>query len=463
MILGELFSIFKSYNWLKQLLIFLIYLTCHLSTLANEVTNQTNQDQDWPQFLGPSRNGKSPLITNPSNWQDDLNLVWQAKTGEGYGSPTVSQNRLFLFDREDNLARLVCYRADIGEKIWEFDYLTDYQDLLGYNNGPRSSPSVDKDRVYIFGAEGMLHCLNISSGQLVWSVNTTKRFNVVQNFFGVGSSPILVGDLLIVTVGGSQSTASTDIYSVQDHLSGNGSGIVAFDKHSGHLVYQISDQLSSYASPIVTQIGSRLWGFAFMRSGLVGFDPVKGVVNFNFDWRAEKFESVNASSPVIISDHRPESKLVFISESYQIGSALLRVSNEGYQVVWKDLKKQRKKSLMLHWNTAIHHDGFLYGCSGQHTTGAELRCININNGAVVWSKRVDERMSLTAVSDYLIALGEFGTLLLIRLNSSHFDLCASHTLSETFGLKYPAWSAPVVANGFLYLRGRDHVYCFDLP
>ena len=196
MILGELFSIFKSYNWLKQLLIFLIYLTCHLSTLANEVTNQTNQDQDWPQFLGPSRNGKSPLITNPSNWQDDLNLVWQAKTGEGYGSPTVSQNRLFLFDREDNLARLVYYRADIGEKIWEFDYLTDYQDLLGYNNGPRSSPSVDKDRVYIFGAEGMLHCLNISSGQLVWSVNTTKRFNVVQNFFGVGSSPILVGDLI---------------------------------------------------------------------------------------------------------------------------------------------------------------------------------------------------------------------------------------------------------------------------
>ena len=200
-----------------------------------------------------------------------------------------------------------------------------------------------------------------------------------------------------------------------------------------------------------------------MRSGLVGFDPVKGVVNFNFDWRAEKFESVNASSPVIISDHRPESKLVFISESYQIGSALLRVSNEGYQVVWKDLKKQRKKSLMLHWNTAIHHDGFLYGCSGRHTTGAELRCININNGTVVWSKRVDERMSLTAVSDYLIALGEFGTLLLIRLNSSHFDLCASHTLSEAFGLKYPAWSAPVVANGFLYLRGRDHVYCFDLP
>ena len=84
----------------------------------------------------------------------------------------------------------------------------------------------------------------------------------------------MVGDLLIVTVGGSQSTAH-DIYSVQDHLSGNGSGIIAFDKHSGHLVYQISDQLSSYASPMA-QIGSRFWGFAFMRSGLVGFDPVKG-------------------------------------------------------------------------------------------------------------------------------------------------------------------------------------------
>ncbi len=452
---------FNSINRLKWQFLCLVLSICPIPTSPQRKLNQPNQD--WPQFLGRSRNGKSPLTTDPSKWQNSLNLVWKAAIGEGYGSPTVSQNRLFLFDRYNDHARLTCYKADNGKELWQFEYLTDYQDLLGYNSGPRCSPLVNQDRIYIFGAEGMLHCVNISTGQLVWSVNTTKRFNVVQNFFGVGASPIVVDRLLIVPIGGSQPNIGADVYSAPKQLAGNGSGIVAFDKYTGRLVYQISDQLASYASPMVTKIGSRLWGFAFMRGGLVGFDPLKGVVDFNFAWRSEKFESVNASSPVIISDQLSDSKLVFISESYQIGSALLRVSTNGYQVVWQDQKNQRKKSLMLHWNTAIHHDGFLYGCSGRHSKGAELRCIDVSRGTVTWSKKVDERMSLTAIGDYVVALGEFGNLLLFRFNSDQFELCAYHSLSETVGLKYPAWAAPVVANGFLYLRGRDYVYCFDLP
>ena len=417
----------------------------------------------WPQFLGPSRDGKSSLQTDPSAWQEGLSLIWRTKVGSGYASPTVSDGRLFIFDRQKHLARLICYQAETGQPIWEFNYPSDYEDLYGYDSGPRACPLVDQERVYVFGAEGVLHCLTVAEGKLIWSVDTVKQFGVVQNFFGTGSSPIVIDQLLIVQIGGSPPGVAQNILQVKGKLLGNGSGIVAFNKLTGQVVYQISDELASYASPVLTTIGSREWGFAFMRGGLVGFDPLQGKVNFRFPWRSTKFESVNAASPVIMTDNTLEAKLVFISESYQIGSTVLRVSGEGHSVVWQDSKERRDKSMLLHWNTPIHHDGYLYGCSGRHSQGAELRCVEAQTGKVTWSHPVDERMSLTAVGDHIIGLGEYGNLLLVRPNPTEFELQAYHSLSETVGLKYPAWAAPIVAYGFLYLRGRDRVYCFDLP
>ncbi len=450
---------------LKTQLLWFALLIFIIRSESRPVLSQMEDEADrgWPQFLGPSRDGKSSLQTDPSAWQEGLSLVWRTKIGSGYASPTVSDGRLFIFDRQKHLARLICYQAETGQPIWEFNYPSDYEDLYGYDSGPRVCPLVDQERVYVFGAEGVLHCLTVAEGKLIWSVDTIKQFGVVQNFFGTGSSPIVIDQLLIVQIGGSPPGMAQNILQVKGKLLGNGSGIVAFNKLTGQVVYQISDELASYASPVLTTIGSREWGFAFMRGGLVGFDPLQGKVNFHFPWRSTKFESVNAASPVIITDNTFEAKLVFISESYQIGSAVLRVSGGGYSVVWQDLKERRDKSMLLHWNTPIHHGGYLYGCSGRHSQGAELRCVEAQTGKVMWSHPVDERMSLTAVGDHIIGLGEYGNLLLLRPNPTEFELQAYHSLSETEGLKYPAWAAPIVAYGFLYLRGRDHVYCFDLP
>ena len=99
--------------------------------------------------------------------------------------------------RHDDQARLTCRDAATGEFLWKFEYPTDYEDLYGYNNGPRCCPVVDGDRVYILGAEGMLHCLTAADGQPVWKVNTNEQFGVVQNFFGVGAAPVIEGDLVI--------------------------------------------------------------------------------------------------------------------------------------------------------------------------------------------------------------------------------------------------------------------------
>ena len=119
------------------------------------------------------------------------------------GSARWPRGRFFQFDRDGDQARLTCLDARTGKLLWKFEYPTDYEDRVGYNNGPRSSPVIDDDRVYLFGAEGMLHCVRADDGKLLWKVDTAKQFGVVQNFFGVGSTPVVYGDLLLVMVGGS--------------------------------------------------------------------------------------------------------------------------------------------------------------------------------------------------------------------------------------------------------------------
>ncbi|MCA9271041.1 MAG: PQQ-binding-like beta-propeller repeat protein, partial [Planctomycetales bacterium] len=286
---------------------------------------------DWPHFLGPTRDSKSAEKEILTDWPDDgPRVVWHRSLGTSYGIGSVSRGRFFQFDRHGDHARLQCLNAESGRLIWWWEYPTDYEDYYGYNNGPRCSPVVDGDRVYILGAEGMLHCLRVTDGQLFWKVDTVKRFGVVQNFFGVGSTPVVEGDLLICMIGGSPES-SHGLGSAQlDRVEGNGSGVVAFDKFTGQVKYQITNELASYASLQLATIGGRRWGFAFARGGLVGFDPAKGQVDFQYPWRAEILESVNASTPVVVGDE------VFISETYGPGSTLLHVAPGEQRVVWLD-------------------------------------------------------------------------------------------------------------------------------
>ena len=415
---------------------------------------------DWDRFLGPTGDSKSAETDLLTSWSSaGPPVVWEREIGPSYGAPSVSQGRLFMFDRHGGLARLTCMKSETGDELWRFEYPTDYEDLYGYNNGPRTCPVVDRSRVYIFGPEGMLHCVTVSDGKLLWSVDTTAKFHVVQNFFGVGSAPVIEGELLIVQIGGSPPGRARTLLGARDPVQGNGSGIVAFNKWTGEVVYQITDELASYTTPTLATINGRRWCFAFARGGLVGFEPLTGTVDFHYPWRAKKFESVNASNPVVIGD------LVFISETYGLGSSLLKVRPGGYKVVWKDSERHRDKAMQLHWNTAIHHEGYLYGYSGRHSRGCELRCIELRTGKVVWSHRVHERGSLLYADGHFISLGEFGRLTLIRPTPEKLDVVSKVQLTNEHGverIKYPAWAAPVLSNRFLYLRGKDRLVCLDL-
>jgi outer membrane protein assembly factor BamB len=419
---------------------------------------------DWPTFLGPTGDGKSPETGIPTKWPSGgLKLIWETPLGTSYGAPTVSQGRLYQFDRFGDMARVYCLNAKTGEELWRYEYPTDYLDRYGYNNGPRCSPIVDGDRVYAYGVEGMLVCLNAVTGKLIWKVDTAEEFHVVQNFFGVGSNPVVEGDLLLAMVGGSPPD-SADVFLAE----GNGSGIVAFDKLTGEVKYKITDELASYASMKMATIDGRRWGFAFCRGGLVGFEPASGQVDFEFPWRARNPESVNASVPVVKGNE------VFISETYGPGSALLSVSPGKYEVVWQDDERKRSKAMQTHWNTPIEVDGYLYASSGRHLSNAELRCIEWKSGEVQWSEPELSRASLTYIDGHFLVLGELGNLLLVKVNPEKYErvaemnfakrpagpLSEGSTASEAS--RDPFWAAPVVSHGLLYVRGGGKLWCLEL-
>jgi outer membrane protein assembly factor BamB len=416
---------------------------------------------DWPCFLGPTGNSVSGEKGITAPWpKEGPRFVWQKRLGSGYDAPTISRGRLFIFDRIRNRARLNCCNSETGEELWTFEYSTNYVDSYGYNNGPRCSPVVDGERVYCLGPEGKLHCLRVTDGKLIWRIDTTAEYGVIQNFFGVGSTPVVEGDLLLVQVGGSPAGSDSESFA---RLKGNGSGIVAFDKYTGKEKYRATDELASYASPVLATIDKKRWCFLFARGGLVGLDPANGKVEFNYPWRAKILESVNASNPVVVGDQ------VFISETYGPGSALLKVKPGGCDEVWTDAKNARDKNMQCHWNTPIHVDGYLYGSSGRHEQNAELRCIELATGKVMWSEANLTRSSLLLVDDHFVCIAEDGVLSLLKVNPKKYDVISSVVLQGTgedgrpqILLQRPCWAAPVLSHGLLYVRGNDRVVCLEL-
>ncbi len=416
------------------------------------IPSSSRQRTDWPCFLGPNFDNIATEKGIIAPWpKAGLGKVWDCPLGIGYAPPVVSAGKLYHFDRFEDNCRLTCRNALTGKLLWQFDYPTNYKDFYGYDPGPRSCPTVDGDRVYIYGPEGMLYCLASHDGKEIWKLDTKEKFHFHQNFFGVGGSPLIHGDFVIVAVGGSEKgPRPVDLRQAKP----NGTAIVGIDKKTGQVKYAKGNELSSYSSPIVSTIAGKRTGLYFARGGLLGFDPQTGETAFHFKWRAPLEESVNAANPVVIGDH------VFISECYEHGSALLDLKDGKPKEVWTDFDKDKfDKSLMCHWNTPIYHNGFVYGCSGRHDNEADLRCIDLKTGDIKWRQKRTFRCTLLMVDGYFVCLSEYGTLSLIKVNPKKYEEVSKYDVPE---LQYPAWAPPVLSGGLLYVRGKGKLVCLEL-
>ncbi|MGB7323946.1 MAG: PQQ-binding-like beta-propeller repeat protein [Rubripirellula sp.] len=434
--------------------------------------SQTPPDQttrDWPRLLGENFDGQAataPELQNSIDWTLPPTFKWSAKVGLGYGLGAVSRGRYFHFDADDSdrsnpAERTTARDLQTGELIWTVNEPLVYRDLFGYEEGSRSSPTIDGDQLFTLGVAGRLACRNTSDGKLNWSVDTIQKYGVVQNFFGVGSSPLVIDDAVIVMVGGSPA-ADQDVAPMRlDRVSPNGSALVAFDRNDGHELWRCGKDLASYSSPRTMKIDGKTYVLLFARGGLILVDPDSGSVQWRYDHRAEILESVNAIVPVVDGNE------VFISECYQVGSVLLRVTAKSAEPIWIDPAGDRRRQAMRsHWATPVLADGFLYGCSGRNAPDSDLRCIDWKTGEVKWTDDRRTRSSTTRVGDHLIVLEERGEAQVIRTNSERLDVVATWPLNRSDGdrpaLAYPCWSAPIVVDDLVIVRGDEHVVCLKL-
>jgi len=418
---------------------------------------------DWTAFLGPSHNAVS-TETRLSRMLPPP-LLWEFPKGTGYASPAVAGDRLVFLHRVANQEIVECLHPETGSTYWQFRYATAFEDRYGYNNGPRASPVLDGERVYVMGAEGTLHCLDLASGKIVWKRDLRVDYKVPQDFFGTASTPLVDGRLLIVNVGAP-----------------GGPCVVGLDKTNGREVWRAGKEWGpSYASPVPAMLHGQRRVLVFAggessppRGGLMSIDPSTGRVDFAFPWRSRTVESVNASCPVVFDNK------VFVSASYRTGSALVEVRPDfTHRVVWTT------QEFALHFNTAIYRDGYLYGFDGRNEPDASLACIDATNGKVVWrhapewtetvemrgEKRQDVvgtyRGSLLAVDGQFLCLGELGHLLWMELTPKGYKQVSRAWL---FAAR-ESWGLPVLSRGLLYvtqntrdlLRGTGpRLLCYDL-
>jgi outer membrane protein assembly factor BamB len=384
---------------------------------------------DWPQFLGPDRNGTYAGPPLSENWgPSGPKVVWRKPVGQAFAGPAVVQNRVLMFHRVGNEEVLESLDAKTGTSAWRYAYPTNYRDDFGFDEGPRAVPVVADGIVYTFGAQGQLHAVNLAKGTRVWSEDTMKRFNVPKGYFGAAGSPLVEGGRVIANVGGDKA------------------GIVAFEAKTGKIVWTATDDDASYSSGMGATIGGRRSAIFLTRDNLIGLDPATGSIQFQRRWRARIAASVNAATPLVVGDS------IFVSAQYGPGAGVLRVEGSKLVDVWAS-----DEALSNHYATSVYHDGYLYGYHGRQEFGPSLRAVEFKTGAVKWSQDQFRAGSITLVGDRLLIIREAGEMLLAPASPQGFK-----PLTRAQVLPGVVRPLPAIADGFVYVRNENTLICLDL-
>ena len=388
---------------------------------------------DWPQFLGPGRDGvyRGPSLSEA--WTErGPRVVWRKDVGAGFAGPVAAQGRVILFHRSNNREIVEALDAATGMTQWKYDYPTAYRDDFGFDEGPRAAPVIADGIVYTFGAEGQLNALDFATGKRIWGEDTHARFKVTKGFFGAGGSPVLDQGRLIANIGGPNA------------------GIVAFDAKTGKVLWTATSDEASYSSGVVATVGGRRTAVFLTRTNLLGLNPATGKVFFQKRWRALQAASVNAATPVVIND--PMGTLIFVSAEYGPGAGVFRVEGSNLTPLWTS-----DEALTNHYATSVHRDGILYGFHGRQEFGQSLRAIDLRTGNVRWSQERFLAGSLILAGDRLLILRETGELVLAAASPSGYQ-----QLTRGFILPSPVRQFPALADGRLYARNEKMLVSVDL-
>ena len=410
----------QKYQWFSPLIL--------LIAASLSWTLPLNGDEgraEWPQWRGPNRDGISSETGLLETWPEGgPKVLWRIPLGEGFSGVSVSQGRLYTLFAQGDDAFAVCLDASSGKELWRFRVGDKF--VEGAGNGPRSTPTLDGDRVYVLGARGKLFALNSTSGKKVWERDFVNEFGSKVPNWGFSTSPLVEGGLLLVEVGGEE-----------------GKSVAAFDKKSGKEVWTSHTDRAAYSSPIVVTF-NKVRQILFLTSkALLSVSPKDGQIYWQYPWLTH--DGINVATPIFV----PPDK-IFLSSSYGYGAALVKMKTSAdtlsVEEVW------RSKVMKNHFNSSVQRGDYLYGFDD-----AILRCIKAGNGEEQWGMRGFGKGSLLLVEGHLIVLGDAGQLALVEATPVGYTEKARAQVLEG-----KCWTVPTLASGRLYVRNEKELVCLDM-
>jgi hypothetical protein len=384
---------------------------------------------DWPQILGPDRNGVARDETLSAWGPDGPKTVWERNVGDGFAGVAVSRGRVILFHRQGDSEVIESLAADTGAPQWEAEYPTAYRSGIAPDSGPRCVPLIHGDHVFTFGAEGRLTCVELESGETVWTKDTGQAFQSPQGYFGVGSSPIVADEKLVVNVG-----------------SKDGAGLVAFDIQNGKTAWAATDDAASYSSPIQTEIDGVKHLIFVTRLRAVSVDPATGDERFHVPF-GMRGPTVNGANPISIGEH------VFLTASYGVGATLLKLKGASGSELWN-----KQDLLSSQYVTPVSLGTTLFGIDGRDDVGScHLRAFDPLAGKIHWTRRDFGTAPIIRAGDKLLLMKTDGELVLAAANPEQYvELARTQLFPNT------TRALPALANGRLYVRDTRTLKCIQV-
>ncbi len=402
-----------------------IVVLCGLLIASLRVATQA--EPEWFQWRGPNRDGISNETGLLKTWpQNGPPVAWKAAgAGTGYSSFSTSGGRLYTLGARSNTEYVVAFDHATGKKVWEHANGRRFQNDQG--DGPRSTPTVDGDRLYVLGGSGDLTCLEAASGRRVWSVNLVQAFGGVNPYWGYSESPLIVGDRILVNAGG------------------NRASIVAIAKADGQTLWQQHSDEAGYSSPMLLRTGSLSQVVFFTGSRVMAVDPRDGRLLWSYPKVANR--TANIATPIIRGTR------VFVSSDYGTGAALLDVRAAGNIASASEVYFTR--DMRNHHATSVLIGDHLYGFSSSILTS-----IRFDTGELAWRDRSVGKGSLIYADERLYLYSEGGIVGLAEASPVGYREHGRFRIPAVSGL--PTYPEPVVTHGLLIVRDQDNVFAYDV-
>ncbi|MFN0197052.1 MAG: carbohydrate-binding family 9-like protein [Planctomycetaceae bacterium] len=415
-------------------------------TLAGKPPVPPGVGEDWPKWRGPRGDGTwhgPPIV---EQWPaEGLKQLWKQEIGGGFAGISVSQEKVITLDRQKEPAeveRVLCYAANTGELLWSQTWPVTYG-KLDYGNGPRATPMIEGDRVYVQGALGELVCLSLDDGKVVWSTNLLREFQGRTPDWGYSASPLVSGKMLIVQPGGEAETS-----------------VVALDRMTGKKIWASHSDKAGYTNPLVIEYGGYETLLCWTPSHIRGMNPHTGEPFWNVPY--EITYGVAIATPIF------EEGIAFIS-GYWDGSKAIRFGEKpaDAKLIWED--RENLRGLM---SQPFYKEGYVYLLD----KGYGVTCFELATGKKSWddghkltSRGRNPQVSLVWLGeeDRAIAFNAEGELVLCRLNPQGYHESSRTRILEPRGeadeSKIPTWSHPAYARNRVFARDDQVIVAYEMP